>query len=144
LLTVIDCTDSEKGTICLKSKHANALAALQDKISENGRAGRINIFELEDFYPAWDEFILVNEVLEKTVPEGGIPLNVLAVVNPDDKGVGHSVVLADITLVDNVRNSGGGFLQKLGKLPEIKIVGLPPDIDKNKALEKIGVLLESH
>jgi Na+-translocating ferredoxin:NAD+ oxidoreductase RnfC subunit len=68
LLTVMDCTDSEKGTICLKSKHANALAALRKKISENGHAGRINIFELEDFYPAGDEFILVNEVLDKTVP----------------------------------------------------------------------------
>lgn len=81
LLTVMDCTDCDKGTICLKSKHAEALAALREKVSANGYAGRINIFELEDFYPAGDEFILVNEVLGKTVPEGGIPLNVLAVVN---------------------------------------------------------------
>jgi Na+-translocating ferredoxin:NAD+ oxidoreductase RnfC subunit len=81
LLTVMDCTGSEKGTICLKSKHMDALAALRKKISENGYAGRIKVFELEDFYPAGDEFILVNEVLGKIVPEGGIPLNVLAVVS---------------------------------------------------------------
>ena len=81
LLAVMDCTGSDKGTICLKAKHANAMAALREKISENKYGGRIKMFELEDFYPAGDEFILVNEVLGKIVPEGGIPLNVLAVVS---------------------------------------------------------------
>jgi Na+-translocating ferredoxin:NAD+ oxidoreductase RnfC subunit len=80
LLTVMDCTGSEKGRICLKSKHTGALAALREKISANGYAGRITVFELDDFYPAGDEFVLVNEVLGKIVPEGGIPLNVLTVV----------------------------------------------------------------
>jgi len=52
---------------------------------------------------------------------------------------GPRMSMHDFDALTNLR-----FLQKLGKLPEIKIVGLPPDIDKNKALEKIGVLLESH
>ncbi len=81
LMTVMTCGKAEKGTICLKSKHPNALTALARKAGENGFAGQIDIFELEDFYPAGDEFILVNEVLGKTVPEGGVPLNVLAVVS---------------------------------------------------------------
>ena len=68
LLTVMDCTSSEKGTICLKSKHENALAVLKGKTATNGYADRIDVFELEDFYPAGDEFILVNEVLGKIVP----------------------------------------------------------------------------
>ena len=81
LMTVMECTGSENGIVCLKSKHQKALSALKDRISGNGYAGRITVFELEDFYPAGDEFILVNEVLGKTVPEGGIPLHVKAVVN---------------------------------------------------------------
>ena len=111
LLTVMDCTGSKKGTICLKSKHGNALAVLRNKISENGYAGRINVFELEDFYPAGDEFILVNEVLGKIVPEGGIPLNVLAVVsnvesllNISRAMAGHPVTDRYLTVCGEVRN----------------------------------------
>jgi Na+-translocating ferredoxin:NAD+ oxidoreductase RnfC subunit len=77
----MDCTGSDQGTVCLKSKHTGALAALKEKISGSGYSERIKVFELDDFYPAGDEFILVHEVLGKIVPEGGIPLNVLAVVS---------------------------------------------------------------
>ena len=80
LNTVMDCTNAGRGTICIKSKHQSALEALKSKITTNGYARQINVFELADYYPAGDEFILVNEVLGKIVPEGGIPLNVLAVV----------------------------------------------------------------
>jgi len=80
LSTVMDCTNAGKGTICVKSKHGSALAALTGKIAGNGHARHISVFELDDYYPAGDEFILVNEVLGTVVPEGGIPLNVLAVV----------------------------------------------------------------
>jgi Na+-translocating ferredoxin:NAD+ oxidoreductase RnfC subunit len=100
LLTAMDCTGSDKGTICLKSKHAEALAALREKISSDGYAGRINVFELEDFYPAGDEFILVNEVLGKVVPEGGIPLNVLAVVSNVESLLNISRAMADIPVTD--------------------------------------------
>ena len=95
LLAVMDCTGSEKGTICLKSKHKNALSVLRDKTVTNGYAGRIDVFELEDFYPAGDEFILVNEVLGKTVPEGGIPLNVLAVVSNVESLLNVSRAMSD-------------------------------------------------
>jgi len=100
LLTVMDCTGSEKGTICLKSKHADATAALKRKVTENGYAGRINVFELEDFYPAGDEFVLVNEVLGKIVPEGGIPLNVLAVVSNVESLLNISRAMAGIPVTD--------------------------------------------
>jgi Na+-translocating ferredoxin:NAD+ oxidoreductase RnfC subunit len=100
LLTAMDCTGSDKGTICLKSKHAEALAALKERISGDGYAGRINVFELEDFYPAGDEFILVNEVLGKIVPEGGIPLNVLAVVSNVESLLNISRAMADIPVTE--------------------------------------------
>jgi Na+-translocating ferredoxin:NAD+ oxidoreductase RnfC subunit len=100
LLTAMDCTGSDKGTICLKSKHPKALAALRERISGDGYAGRINVFELEDFYPAGDEFILVNEVLGKIVPEGGIPLNVLAVVSNVESLLNISRAMADIPVTE--------------------------------------------
>jgi len=80
LSTVMDCTNAGKGTVCVKSKHHRALEILKSKIAGNGYAPHIDVFELDDYYPAGDEFILVNEVIGHVVPEGGIPLNVLAVV----------------------------------------------------------------
>lgn len=100
LLTAMNCTGSDKGTICLKSKHVKALAALREKISGDGYAGRISVFELEDFYPAGDEFILVNEVLGKIVPEGGIPLNVLAVVSNVESLLNISRAMAGIPVIE--------------------------------------------
>jgi Na+-translocating ferredoxin:NAD+ oxidoreductase RnfC subunit len=84
----------------LKSKHVDATAALKQKVTENGYAGRINVFELEDFYPAGDEFVLVNEVLGKIVPEGGIPLNVLAVVSNVESLLNISRAMAGIPVTD--------------------------------------------
>lgn len=124
LLRVMDCTGSEKGTICLKFKHAKALAALRDKIADNGYAGRINVFELEDFYPAGDEFILVNEVLGKIVPEGGIPLNVLAVVSNVESLLNISRAVADIPVTDRYLTVCGEVNQPLVcKIP----IGTPAD-----------------
>jgi Na+-translocating ferredoxin:NAD+ oxidoreductase RnfC subunit len=81
LQTVMACTGSQSGTICLKGKHGQAVSALRDQIARQDTNGKIDLFELEDFYPAGDEFILVNEVTGKIVPEGGIPLHVMTVVN---------------------------------------------------------------
>jgi Na+-translocating ferredoxin:NAD+ oxidoreductase RnfC subunit len=80
LSTVMECTNAGKGTVCVKSKHRRALESLKHKIAGNGYARHIGVFELDDYYPAGDEFILVNEVVGQVVPEGGIPLNVLTVV----------------------------------------------------------------
>ena len=79
LKIVMDVANAGIGTVCIKSKHHTAVAAVEEKIDAHNTK-RINLAELEDFYPAGDEFILVNEVLKKIVPEGGIPLNVLTVV----------------------------------------------------------------
>lgn len=113
LLTVMNCTGSEKGTICLKSKHAEVVAVLKDKVSDIGYAGRITVFELEDFYPAGDEFILVNEVLGKIVPEGGIPLNVLAVVSNVESLLNISRAMAGLPVTDRYLTVGGEVNQPL-------------------------------
>jgi Na+-translocating ferredoxin:NAD+ oxidoreductase RnfC subunit len=124
LLTVMDCTGSDEGTICLKSKHTSALATLREKISENGYAGRIKVFELEDFYPAGDEFILVNEVLGKIVPEGGIPLNVMAVVSNVESLLNVSRAMADMPVTDRYLTVCGEVNQTIVcKVP----IGTPAD-----------------
>ena len=131
LLSVMDCTGSEKGTICLKSKHTNALAALRAKISANGYAGRIDVFELEDFYPAGDEFILVNEVLGKIVPEGGIPLNVRAVVSNVESLLNVSRAMTGAPVTDR-------FLTVCGEVNKPVVCKIPIGTPSSAAIELAG------
>jgi Na+-translocating ferredoxin:NAD+ oxidoreductase RnfC subunit len=69
-----------RGTLCLKEKHFEALGALEKTISKH-KIKDIDIFGLDDFYPAGDEMVLVYEVMNRVVPEGGFPLQVGVVVN---------------------------------------------------------------
>ncbi|MEW5724549.1 MAG: 4Fe-4S dicluster domain-containing protein [Thermodesulfobacteriota bacterium] len=77
LKAVMTATGASAGTICLKGKHQEALAAVSRAADQAG----VSVFELGDFYPAGDEQVLVYEVMGRVVPEGGLPLQVGAVVS---------------------------------------------------------------
>ncbi len=80
LEAVMECTGAHKGIICLKGKHKEAMESVRSAVQKHGN-GRLEAFELKDFYPAGDEQVLVHEVLGKTVPERGIPIQIGAVVS---------------------------------------------------------------
>lgn len=73
-------TGAEKGTICLKGKHQHAMDTMK-KLTGSGEYKNIDVFTLGDFYPAGDEQVLVYEVMKRVVPEGGIPLQIGALVS---------------------------------------------------------------
>ena len=77
LEAMMDCTGAGRGVICLKGKHAHAMQSVREGVGK----GRIEAFELGDFYPAGDEQVMVYEVLGGIVPERGIPLQIGAVVS---------------------------------------------------------------
>lgn len=66
-----------KGIIALKRKYKRAIETLSKEITSYKS---LEVFFLDDFYPAGDEQVTVYEVLKRIVPEGGIPLNVQTVV----------------------------------------------------------------
>lgn len=72
-------TGASRAVIVVKEKYRDIVNVLRDSITEN--KFDIEIFELEDFFPAGDEQVLVYEVTKKVVPEAGIPLFVNAIVN---------------------------------------------------------------
>ncbi|MDO9491485.1 4Fe-4S dicluster domain-containing protein [Acetobacterium sp.] len=74
---IIEETDAVKGVIAIKAKHQDVIKYLNKQI-ENYK--KIEVFPLNDFYPAGDEQITVYEVLKRVVPRGGIPLNVGCIV----------------------------------------------------------------
>ncbi len=80
LLFTMQSTGAMRGTICLKRKHDRAVDTLK-KQAGKGKFKDIDLFELDDFYPSGDEQVLVYEVMQRVVPEGGIPLQVGAVVS---------------------------------------------------------------
>lgn len=74
---VMDMTGAPKGYIALKEhnhKAAKILSELLEKTED------IEVFLLDNYYPAGDEQQIVYEVTGKIVPVGGIPLDVGAVV----------------------------------------------------------------
>ena len=58
--------------VAIKKKHKEAVAALQKT--------KCQVHLLDNFYPAGDEQVTVLEATGRTVPEGGIPLEVGVVV----------------------------------------------------------------
>jgi len=99
LLAVLDCTGAGRGIVCLKGKHRKAMQAVRDAVAADG-SGRLEVFELRDFYPAGDEQVLVHEVLGRTVPEAGIPLQVGVVVSNVETLCNVSRALDDQPLTD--------------------------------------------
>jgi len=81
MLFAMEAVGATRGIIGLKAKYKEAIAALDEQIRLQNVADRVSLFKLEDFYPAGDEFVLVREVLKKSIPEFGLPKHVGAVVS---------------------------------------------------------------
>ncbi|MFV0449473.1 MAG: 4Fe-4S dicluster domain-containing protein [Vibrio sp.] len=77
---MLNATGANRGIVCLKAKHKEALKSIRTTVAEFADP-RIEICELENFYPIGDEHVLVHEVLGRTIPQGGLPLHVGAVVS---------------------------------------------------------------
>jgi Na+-translocating ferredoxin:NAD+ oxidoreductase RnfC subunit len=77
LRLAMEATGAGRGVIGLKKKYTAAIAALREAV-----AGQpdLAVAEVGNFYPAGDEQVLVYDVLGKVVPEGGLPIDVGAVV----------------------------------------------------------------
>ncbi|MDR0959253.1 MAG: 4Fe-4S dicluster domain-containing protein [Propionibacteriaceae bacterium] len=79
IAAVLDALSIPRAVIGVKRHNTEEVAALHDAIAASGRAP-ITLHELDSFYPAGDEQILIYEITGRTVPPGGIPLNLGIVV----------------------------------------------------------------
>ena len=75
---VAQMTEAEHTVIALKRTYKKEIQELSRAIEAAGAS--IEIFPLRPVYPAGDETIIVREVSGRTVPPGGIPLDVGCVV----------------------------------------------------------------
>ncbi|MGM0442019.1 MAG: 4Fe-4S dicluster domain-containing protein [Elusimicrobiota bacterium] len=63
--------------IALKAKYKKAVASFNKIL---GTSSDIELYKLDNYYPAGDEFELVYDITGKSIPESGLPLDVGAVV----------------------------------------------------------------
>jgi len=68
---------AKQKVLAVKEKNEKGISSLSPFLREEG----IDLHILGDYYPAGDEALLVYEITGRIVPEGGIPLDVSAVVN---------------------------------------------------------------
>ncbi|MFN8456173.1 MAG: SLBB domain-containing protein [Anaerolineae bacterium] len=100
-------TRAIRAILGVKKKYSEAIHALQRVIADSPE---VSVFELGNFYPTGDEHVLVYDVLGRVVPEGGIPINVGAVVqnietlyNIQAASQGKPVTHKHITIAGDVR-----------------------------------------
>jgi RnfABCDGE-type electron transport complex C subunit len=67
---------ARRAVVAIKDKYARAAAALAEAMTGDG----LELFRLDNFYPAGDEQILVYEITGRTVPPLGLPTEVGVVV----------------------------------------------------------------
>jgi Na+-translocating ferredoxin:NAD+ oxidoreductase RnfC subunit len=69
---------ARRKVIALKGKYREVVDAVAEALT---RFPGIELYKLDNFYPAGDEQVLVEEVTGRVVPEGGIPIEVGVVVD---------------------------------------------------------------
>lgn len=70
----MEAAGASRGSIAMKQKYHEAIQEVRNAIART--RSRIEVFELEDYYPAGDEFNTVFEVTGRIIPEGGRPPDV--------------------------------------------------------------------
>jgi Na+-translocating ferredoxin:NAD+ oxidoreductase RnfC subunit len=127
LEAVMEAVGASQGTIALKSKYHDAIAALEKVI-----VGKpLKLFILGDFYPAGDEHVTVYEVINKIIPEGGIPLKVGCVVNNVETLINVADALDGIPVTDT-------YLTMTGEVPNPMTLKLPIGITIAESLALVG------
>ena len=76
LKAVVDATGASRGVIAIKRKYGLAAKAFRDCMDDVS----LELAQLDNFYPAGDEHILVHEITGKTIPPLGLPKEVGALV----------------------------------------------------------------
>lgn len=131
LVLAMECTGAAQGTLCLKGKHREALAAVREKAGKGSFKG-IDVFELGDFYPAGDEQVLVYEVMKRVVPEGGLPLQVGAVVSNVES------LLNIARAVDEKKPVTERYLTVGGEVPRPCIIKVPIGLSVGEVIDLAG------
>ena len=129
LSLVVEHVGAKHGVVALNSKYKEAISSVQSII---GNYDKLQLFELENFYPAGDEQVLVYEVTGRIVPEGGIPLNVGAIVSNVETMLNiYNAYYYEKPVTDK-------YVTVTGAVNNTKTLKLPIGMSVKKAIELAG------
>lgn len=126
---------AKRTVIALKAKYIPEITALSQAIKKQDAA--IEIFGMETFYPAGDEQIMVQRVLDKIVPERGIPKDVGVVV----ENVGTLLNISDALKGEPVKYK---FLSVTGEVREPIMLHVPVGTPIRSCIEKAGPAIDEY
>lgn len=129
LQLLVEHTGAEKGIVALKKKYHDAIDALNEQIT---KYPKLQIHQMDNFYPAGDEQVLVYEATGRIIPEGGIPLHVGVIVSNVE------TVLNVVDAVQKEQPVTSKYVTITGEVAEKKTVKVPLGITVREVLELAG------
>ena len=127
--TIAENLGAGKYGIALKKTYTEEIKALNIAIKE--LASSVSLFLLDNYYPAGDEQMIVRNVVGKSVPPGGLPLDVGAVISNVATVLAVRDALFDLPLTHK-------FLTVTGDGVETTILHVPVGTPIRDCLEQCG------
>lgn len=131
LSLAMEAVGAAKGLVCIKKKHPEAIDALNEALAAFGAGEAMGVFELDDYYPAGDEQVLVHQVTGRVVPEGGIPLMVGVVVSNTESLVNIAAAQKGQPVVDR-------YLTVCGEVARPLVAKVPLGISLAEVIDLAG------
>jgi Na+-translocating ferredoxin:NAD+ oxidoreductase RnfC subunit len=129
LNNVVQKAEAKKAFIAIKRKHVEVIKKINEVLRQYDK---IEVFELDDVYPAGDEQVTVYEVLKRIVPQGGIPLSV-------------GCIVCNVETILNLFHAMNGkpvmdtYVSVVGEVPNSFTYKLPIGLSYREALKMSGV-----
>lgn len=120
---------AEKKVIGLKKKYAEEIKSLEGAIRE--LKCDIKLHLMDSFYPAGDEQMLVYEVTGRSIPPGGIPLDVGAVVSNVGTAFNIYEAMEDRPVADK-------YITVIGEVKSPTLLRVPIGTSVMKCIEEAG------
>jgi len=127
-------TGAESIYIALKKKYEKAVSEIKKHV---GKTSEIEIFLLDDYYPAGDEFEIVYNITGKVIPEGGIPPDVGAVV-------ANVNTLLNIKAAMEGKSVAARWVTVAGAVREPYIAEVPVGVSASELIKKASPLIEDY
>ncbi|MBS4537852.1 SLBB domain-containing protein [Clostridium sp. D2Q-11] len=115
--------------IAIKKKYNKEIGILKDAIERLN--SKVQLFYLDNYYPAGDEQMMVYEVTGRSIPEAGIPLDVGAVVS----NVGTLVNIHDAMKDKPVTEK---YITVVGEVKNPIMIKVPVGISIKECIEAAG------
>lgn len=120
---------AKRAVLATKKKYQNFISLFEEEIKEKNYD--IELFSMDNFYPAGDEQIMIYEAFEKSVPAGGIPLQL-------------DMVVSNIATMKSIYDAQRGipvtekFITVTGEVKEPKVIKVPIGITLAQCIEAVG------